>query len=305
MGWVIIFLTLNFNQFAETVAYGQFNILILFGLTVMTYFLYCRREDYLVGAALALPAMIKLLPGLCAVYFIFAKRCRSLGGFVAGSVITGFLTIWVVGWNNVWFYFSKALWSVNAPELGAANQSWWGFLGRLSTNEVAGDFKSRYPQSLALWGYGGVLLGLTLTIIIIWRVRHGAALNAQLALGALILLSLLISPFSWMHYIVQGFGAILAIIVGLSRKAAKPPLQMLTSLCFVLLAYGGRNDFFAGEIAGLARLSSSYRFFATFTLWLVCLWLLVKPDDNESLELRGNPLSRFKGRANSKQKWIV
>ena len=45
------------------------------------------------------------------------------------------------------------------------------------------------------------------------------------------------------RYIVQGFGAIILVFVLIKRKGAKGSLQVLTTLCFVLLATKAERDF--------------------------------------------------------------
>ena len=279
---IVLFLILSFNQLSETVAYGQVNIILLLGFLLTSYWVSSSYNGR-AGLILALPAVVKLLPGVIVFYFLIKRSWLSLAGFIGSSVILSFLSISIVGWNNFWFYFSTVIWHVNDPELGVANQSWWGFIGRLATYEINGDFKNPYPVGLTFIGYIGAVVGLSLTFYIIWKAKKvlNQPLNAQMALAALSLVSLWIPPFSWMHYITQGLGSILIVFMGvnvtarpfkgINVKEGSNISSFLFAICFVLLAYGGRDTFFPAEVVGLARFASSYRFFATFLIWALCL----------------------------------
>jgi hypothetical protein len=310
----VVFAVLNFGQIAESVGYGQHNTIMLFGL-VLTGWMVSKVKgqrskvkgsgvnsfdfrpstfpqsgtgnlrlstlvsyDTLAGLALSLPVWVKLLPAVSGAFFVLERRWRGLIGLVAGAVIFNLLTIAIVGWDNVWFYFTKALWSVNEPELGISNQSWWGFMGRLFVPEVKDDFiKGSFPAAITPLCYLGVMLALGLTLAGVWRARNGDWLSQQLKLGALALVALWVPPFSWMHYIVPALVAIAALAAALGDKNTPRPAVIVLALAYVLLAYGGRSDFFFVEAVGLNRLGSSYRFLATFALWALNLWLLWRP----------------------------
>lgn len=273
----VVFAVLNFGQIAESVGYGQHNTIMLFGLVLTGWWVY-KSRDTLAGLALSLPIWVKLLPAVSGAFFVLERRWRGLAGLIAGAVIFNLLTSVIVGWDNVWFYFTKALWNVNEPELGISNQSWWGFMGRLFVPEVKDDFiKGSFPTVITPLCYLGVGLALALTLAGVWRAHNGDWLSQQLKLGALALVALWVPPFSWMHYIVPALVAIAALAAALGDKNASRPAIIVLALAYVLLAYGGRSDFFFVEAVGLNRLGSSYRFLATFALWALNLWLLWRP----------------------------
>ncbi len=277
----ILFLTLSFGQLADTTAYGQQNYLLLFGLALTGLWISCRK-DGLAGVALSVPIWVKLLPAVTGAFFLIEKRWKGLVGLIIGAVVINLLTIPVIGWNDFWFYFTKGMWSVNEPELGITNQSWWGAMGRLGVVEIKGDFVGGYPTGLAPLGYLVALLGISLTLLAMWRARGKGLLTEQLMLGALALVALWVPPFSWMHYIVPGLVAVMAMLVALSAENTSRTRLVIFGLCYVLLAYGGRMEFFFTEAVGLARLGSSYRFMATFGLWALNLWLLWKTTPSQA-----------------------
>jgi len=278
----VLFLTLGFGQFAETIAYGQQNNLILFGLALTALWVKQKR-DTLAGFALSIPVLVKLLPAVSGVFFLIERRWRGFLGLAVGAALVNALTIPVVGWDNWWFYFTRAMWNVNAPELGITNQSFWGFMGRVVAPEVHGDFTTPYPAGLAPIGYLVSVFAFALTMLVVWRARGGNELSHQLMLGALTVVALWTSPFSWMHYIVPGLVAFVALAAALSKTTESRTRLMLFGLVYAVLAYGGHNEFFFTDAVGLEKLGSSYRFFATFGLWALNLWALWKlPSETKS-----------------------
>ncbi len=275
--WPLIALAvLNFGQLAESVGYAQQNNLLLFGLTLSAFYVQKKRDSW-AGLSLSLPIWVKLLPAVSGAFFLLERRWRGLAGLVVGAVIANLLTVIVVGWDNLWFYFTRALWSVNEPELGISNQSVWGFAGRLGVSEVKGDFVGGFPTALTPWCYLAVLVAVGLTLFVLWRARGDDGwLGDQLKLAALTLVAIWVPPFSWLHYIVPGLIAVVALAAALSESAPRPAI-IVFALAYMLLAYGGRNDFFFTEAVGVVRLGSSYRFVATFALWALSLWLLRQP----------------------------
>lgn len=282
MGAAVLFCGLSFGQIAENISYGQFNLILLAGLllTAIAVKRTTGRDSLVPGLALALPVCLKLLPGVVAAFFLFERRWRSILGLVVGGLLWSAAIVAAVGWNTLWFFFTEAMWNVNAPELGIGNQSWWGFIGRVSVSEVHREFAHDYPTGLTWLGYAGAIVGVGLTLLVGWRrSRKADWLNQQLVLSALTLVMLWVPPFGWMHYVVCGLVAICALLTALSQPERRVSQWQLAvfGLSYALLAYGGRNEFFDFEAMGLALWGSSYRFYAILALWALNLWLLGRP----------------------------
>jgi hypothetical protein len=285
------FCCLSFNQVADTIAYGQFNIIILLGLSLTMLWVQQRRPT-LAGLALALPIGIKLFPILWMAFWVFTKRWRSLVGLLIGGLVLALLSTLVVGWDNIWLYLTKIIFGVNHPEITISNQAWFGFLGRLSVPKVVDDYKEALADWVTWLGYGGALLfsGITLYVVGRSQIKTSQGLSERidpdlLRLSALNLLMLIIPPFVWFHYATLGLVSILALlpvlegaIINSSDSNSKPTIPLwqllLFGLAFATLAYGGRSDFFFTEAVGLARFGSSYRFGAVLVLWILNLLYL-------------------------------
>lgn len=275
----VLFMCLSYNQVAETVAYGQFNIIMLLGLA-LTMLWTKQKRDTGAGIALALPIGIKLIPILWAAFWPLEKRWRGWFGLGLGGAVISGLAALAVGWDNIWFYLTKVVFGVNHPEITISNQALFGFLGRLSVPLVMDDYKGRLAAWVTLAGYGGAVALTLLTLWIIWRRRDKDSRADLLKLSALNLLMLIIPPFVWFHYDTLALVSLLTLLVWLGEQPLAHEVArwqlLLFGLAFAMLAYGGRNDFFFTQAVGLARLGSSYRFMAVVALWSLNLWYIWK-----------------------------
>jgi len=278
----VLFLALNFGQIGETIAYGQYNILILLGMSLLALWVKDGR-DMAGGAILALPIGLKLYPVISSLFFVTERRWRGLWGIILGGGLFVGLSTLVVGWNNIWTYATEVIWKVNKPQVDISNQSSFGFLARLAIPEVMDDYKGDFPAWVTLGGYLIAIGAAGLTLWVLWRGRGGKPSDdhQQLKLGAVLLISLIIPPFVWLHYAAIGLVALVALLVALSLPNVPRWQLFVFSLCYGMLAYGGRNDFFFTEAVGLARFGASYRFLAMVALWLLTLWLLSKTLDKQ------------------------
>ncbi|HEX2914031.1 MAG TPA: glycosyltransferase family 87 protein [Chloroflexia bacterium] len=276
------FFALNFGQISESLGYGQWNVFVLLGLSLMALWIK-ENKLYRAGAILALPVSLKLYPVVSTLYFFFEdnlKRAwKGLAGLVAGGAIVALLVGMTVGFDQLWFYATQVVFGVNRPEIDISNQSLWGFWSRLAVPRVMADYKGEFPGWVTWLSYACVVLLTALNCLVLARRRGGDDDTRQLKLGSLALLGVIIPPFVWMHYIVPCLVAVLALLVCLSRGQRATPKWMLIlfALAYAALAYGGRNDFFYTDAVGLARFSSSYRFLANLALWAMSLWLLWHP----------------------------
>jgi hypothetical protein len=277
----IWFAVLNFEQIAESVGYGQWNIFVLFSLALMAY---CLKRDKpgAAGAALSFAVWLKLYPVVSALQFVTDNAKNALRGII-GLILGGFalagLISATVGFETVWFYVTRVVWGVNRPELDISNQSLWGFWARLALPRTMADYKGEFPAWVTLLSYA-CSAGLTLfTMYVLWARRQNRDMESVLLkVGALALLAVLIPPFVWFHYIVPCLVAIGALFIALTRTDRTTPgwQLLLFALAYGAVAYGGRNDFFFTDAVGFARFASSYRFIATFGLWALTLWLIWK-----------------------------
>ncbi|NWJ47344.1 MAG: DUF2029 domain-containing protein [Chloroflexi bacterium] len=271
---LVLFLVLNFRQLAFNMDLAQPNIVMLLFLA-LTAILIKNKRDTLSGAILAFPIWLKLLPGITAFYYLVERRWRGLLGLIAGSVVVNGLVIAAVGWDNVWYYYSKAMWGVNQPEIGLVGQSFWGFLGRMGVDEVQKSFTQDFPTALMPIGYAFSLCALGLTLFALWRNSSHDWQASLLKFNALLVTSMVISPFIWKHYTVMLLGAIVVMALYLSRIRSGWSL-IVFSMAYGIMAFDQDFLFFPDRAYGLGRIASSTFFFALFALWALHISIILK-----------------------------
>ena len=270
----VLFLALNFGQITETISFGQYNLVVLLGLILMVRWKESGRVTK-AGIALALPFVLKSYFALLLLFLLEkGRRAATIGGFVFGSLFLLALSVIVNGEKALPDYFSSLMAEFKQPSLDILNQSWWSFLGRLSLAEVGKDYNGRLATWIMPLGYVGMVVAIVLTVYLIWRNRCQTEKLERvryLKLAALILLSLLIPNTVWIYATLPALLAILAVLLALDPPPTSRGQLFLFALTYAILAYGGRYNFFGDEAFGLARLGSSYRFFAALVLWILCL----------------------------------
>lgn len=282
------FLGLSFGQVSESLGYGQLNVLVLLCLALVAFWVKAGKLSW-AGAALILPIVLKFYPVVSALYFGLQTDRRNirkgLVGLVAGGLVVTGLTGLAVGFDQIWFYFTRVVFATIRPELDISNQSLWGFWSRLAVPRVTSGFTGDLPSWIAPVGYASALLLTVVTCLGIGRKPTGND-GEQLKLGTLALLAVLIPPFVWFHNIVPSLVAVLALLVSLTRPSGKVRRWELAAfgLAYACLAYGGRSEFFFTDAVGVSRLGSSYRFLAALALWGLSLWLLRHPQEITSAQ---------------------
>ena len=271
------FFTLNFGQVAESLGFGQYNVLILLGVCLLALWLKEGRPG-LAGFGLVGPILLNIYAAILVVYFVFERQRRGWLGLAASFALCGGLIGLVVNPARLGTYLGQ-LEPGNlhlTPDI--SNQSLWGFWGRLAVGQVTGDFKGEMAGWV--WLVGGLSLSglLGLTGLVLWR-NHGTTddRERQLKLGGLTWLVVLAPLFVGFSDSLIALVGILALVVALSRPAPlpRPRWQLsLFALAYAALAYGSRNDFFETTTAGLGLLGSSYHFLAALALWGLSLSLL-------------------------------
>ncbi|MBI3449467.1 MAG: DUF2029 domain-containing protein [Acidobacteria bacterium] len=235
-------------------AVGQTSLLVLVLLTG-TLLAWRRGSDRAAGALLGLAVAIKLTPALLSVFFWWrGKRTIaivSLGVFL----LTQAISIAALGWAPHRAFFFDVVPQMAAGTSYFLNQSLTGFFDRLLTSDDIREVAlAASPAARALSLLAGALLA-AFTAGRLRRSRPSAPLADELQFGAVILLTLLLSPISWTHHYLLAVLPILAVASSLLREA-RPPLWagVALGLAWLLIARKPHPDLFA---SGPARLLNS------------------------------------------------
>ncbi len=152
-----------------------------------------RRNSEAAGVWWGLATALKLFPGM---WLIGLARRRTRVGMVTGAatvVVVGMASLAVLGWSNVADF---------ATEVVGSSTRWYGALGNYSLLS--------FGTALSSVTLGWVLTGLGAAVLVPLYVRHAVGPDQVWVAGTAA--ALLLSPLSWLNYLVLAIPAV--IIVG-------------------------------------------------------------------------------------------
>jgi hypothetical protein len=272
LGLVYIIVTLK--PLADSLRYGQVDMILIFGMSAALLAL--RHERWAAwGAALALPAMLKVYPGYLLLHALALRRWRGGLGFAVGAAAITLLSLLILS-PGVYLIFARDV----APVIGGGtawieNQTINGFLNRLLVDEVR--LHPDQPGPIHWLTYAGAALVTLLTALAARRMPAAAGF------GLWIVAMLFILPAGWIHYQTVLLIPFYQLLV---RAESKPgsvsrPALLLYGLAWFLLCFGDQWTFLNRDVGGpawelLARgdfsalaalLLMSYKFYGLILLW--------------------------------------
>jgi alpha-1,2-mannosyltransferase len=145
-----------------------------------------ERRPWTAGL-IGLAAAVKVVPGLFVVYLLLARRWRA-AGVAAGAFAVATAVGYLVRPASSAAYFLRLLWQVGRPGNPSSylNQSLWGIVDRIRLGPARDP---ALDTLLVVVACIGMIQALRLN-------RQGASVAAALAVGVL---SVLLSPISWIH----------------------------------------------------------------------------------------------------------
>jgi Glycosyltransferase family 87 len=301
-GGAAVWLALCSAQAAETVAWGQYNIIMLASIAGTLWLIRKGRLAWS-GAALSLAVMLKFFPLTMALPWLMKRRgWTGLGGLAAGFIALALLPIPLLGGDTVYYYWTQIFPNIGGgADEGVSNQSLYGMVARLAVVEA--NLKHNPPGA---WWVLPIVFGSGLTLILLsaWlayrRTRFAPSDRSEAPAMRLLpyllclTLGLLISPFSWAHYETALLPAIVGLLLLIAARSevardpanpgdgppaarGNPPtsvLPVLFGVMFALIGYGGRYDLSGNYAVGLDLLGVSYHSFGLILLLLMLGWLL-------------------------------
>ena len=201
------------------------------------------------GVLVGFAAAVKLVPGIFIPYLWLSGRRRAAGvatASFAGLTLLGF----VVTPGDSWDFFHSKIFEPTSPSF-FTNQSLEGILQRA----IDGPWRVLWIAAVVVVLVYGLRAAVEAS-------RAGDELRAVAIIG---LVSVLVSPISWIHHLVWVVPAI-AVIIGAGRNRARVAIAFLVAALFVArLPYFGHDELKTGLLA--AFLKDSYGF--------LCIALLV------------------------------
>jgi alpha-1,2-mannosyltransferase len=219
--------------------FGQVGIMLMacciFDCTV-------ERPRWPRGALIGVATAVKLVPGIFIPYLWLTGRRRAAG---VATATFGALTLlgFVIAPGDSWDFFHSKMFAPTSPEF-FTNQS----LEALLLRAVGGPWR-------IVWLVAVVVVLVYGMRAAIHAHRMGDELRAVTITG---LVSVLVSPISWIHHIVWVIPA-LAVIIGAGRDRRRVAIAFLVAALFVArLPYFGHDELKTGLLA--AVLKGSYGF---------------------------------------------
>lgn len=260
--WILAFL---FPPTLFTLYKGQVNIVILL-LLAMTYWLYRKGLQRMAGVALGLAVMIKIVPALLLLYFLW-KRKHVLSLAAIGTIaVVGVLGLTIVGLSPHVTYLTEVLPLLAQPRPNPANQSLGGFLSLLLIENIHADY---FTHNLALWK----ALTWTFSVALIVAVaaicprQRGGEQRLELEISLVIVTMPLIANIAWVDmFVLLVFPYAVLLKYFLIARGERPSLASRLSKALL------------GCTVASVLLVSSPRFldlFASFVGWQI--WLLRNP----------------------------
>ncbi len=249
---------------------GQVDLVIGLALAAAAYRLR-GGDDAWAGACIGIAAMLKIAPGLLALYLLWRGRWKALGGLAAVVVVAGGLSLAFAG-VDAWQYYL----AVRLPDLlaGSAlfnNLSLPGLILRVFMGpELAKGFLDLQPDiaMARLLTVMAVLAALVVTAKALGsRARQGRAFVLEFSLA--VVTALVISGVTWPHYL-----AWLLPLLGLSLAFRWPtgasrwtPVLCGAGLALASLPLDAYSGLF-GSIFDISMTALSVRSLGLLTLFL-------------------------------------
>ncbi|MDQ1458782.1 MAG: alpha,2-mannosyltransferase, partial [Actinomycetota bacterium] len=201
------------------------------------------------GALIGIATAVKLVPAIFIPYLWLSGRRVAAVVATATFGLCTFIGL-VVTPHDSWDFFTSKMFDPTSPKF-FTNQSLEGMLQRA----IGGPWRLLWLVAVVVV----VVYGLRAAVA---ASRHGDELRAVAITG---LVSVLVSPISWIHHLVWVV-PVLAVIVGAGRDRKRVAIAFLVAAVFVArLPYFGNDEVKTGLPAAL--LKDSYG--------LICIALLV------------------------------
>jgi hypothetical protein len=259
--WAVatIIILLNSRPLADTIAYGQIDLMLLFLLTSAFWAMRSERDGW-AGVLIALGTLFKVYPLILLAFFVLKGRWRGVAGFLLGMLVFNGIAIAVMGWEMHRTYLLEVIPRIGGTTSWVENQTISGFLARLSDVPFDAHIFTNRPLSLL-----GTALSALISLAACWltlRPAEGRSTTFALQYAQFLLLMVLAVPAAWMHYetlLVLPFGLLL---LHLREQVLSLPRAMLLALAFALVSYGNQWSFNGTTVMGFLTIAGiSYKFY--------------------------------------------
>jgi alpha-1,2-mannosyltransferase len=250
---------------ADTVAFGQIDILLLLLLT-LALVASRRGSDGLAGAAIALGTLFKLYPVLLLAFFLVKRQWRGFVGFAVAMLVCNGIALLVMGWEMHRVYLFEVIPNIGGGTSWVENQTLNGFLSRIFASDITSTIYEHPIVTMATYIGFGVAVVAAMLLSLRRAERTSARYAIQFALY--VVLMVFVVPAAWMHYQTILILPFVAVLLSAWEGGGFPRWRAaLVALAYGLIAYGNQWSFYLGDImGGLTVFGVSFKFYGMLLL---------------------------------------
>ncbi|NJN68695.1 MAG: DUF2029 domain-containing protein [Chloroflexaceae bacterium] len=259
---------------ADTVAYGQIDLVLLLLLT-LALVASQRGRDTVAGVAVALGTLFKLYPVLLLVFFAAKLQWRALVGFVVAMLVLNGVAMVVMGWEMHYLYLYEVLPNIAGGTAWVENQTFNGFLSRIFAPDITAEIYAYLPVDT----WTRLIFGAAVALAALLALRPTERTSSRYALqfGLFVLLMVLVVPAAWMHYETIVILTFAGVLLCASHRGLPLWRAALFGGSYALIAYGNQWSFYTNRVlGGLTVIGVSYKFYGLVLLLLVTVACLVE-----------------------------
>lgn len=219
----ILFAT--FEPIFDSLRLGQVDGLIVL-LLALAFLALRRGRPWLIGAALAGAAVLKMSPAIVIGYFAWRREWRVLAGAAAGSVVLLAVSVGVAGWQNHVIFLRDT-----APRLAKGSTQYdnialGGALSRAHFGEASWYYEDEVPDWPLPLRLAAAVLGGSIVIGGYVLARRDREAGFMLATSA----AVLVAPIAWSFYPTWLIPSLLFLVHRYERRRAWSRLALLVAL---------------------------------------------------------------------------
>jgi hypothetical protein len=271
VGLVMLF---SMRPLADTVAYGQIDVVLLLLLTIALVASQ-RGHDTVAGVAVALGTLFKLYPALLLVFFVVKLQWRALVGFVVAMLVLNGVAMIVMGWEMHYLYLYEVLPNIAGGTAWVENQTFNGFLSRIFAPDITAEIYAYLP--VMTWTRIIFGSGVALAALLALRPTERTSGRYVLQFGLFALLMVLVVPAAWIHYQTIVILTFAGVLLCASHRGLPLWRAALLGGSYALISYGNQWSFYTNKVlGGLTVIGVSYKFYGMLLLLLVAVTCLVE-----------------------------
>lgn len=275
--WVLLDAIVLYSPLSDHFAFAQVQILILLMLVLMMRWLASGRE-IAAGLILALAVMLRAFPLVIALYLIVTRRWRALLSMTAGIALLGSITVAGVGWDIARTFIAGAALTVSHHPVSLPinvalgtfiTRLFWHLFGPVLSSEM------EVARKAAVLFADLAVLGFSIRATLRTTGGRDAMLRAY---GLWVVVSIMLSPIAWIHYMVLLLIPFTQIAVAANLGSCSPSAMWNVGASYFLIALsiglrepagrlgGGTLYFVIAECAFISVLlayCAAYRFAAS------------------------------------------